>query len=208
MELNDFERQLFGDLAFFSEDTEFLGIAQRPLSMMSHKALEIMDVKLLHPDHGLDLEEESKQIAVYLWLHSTPVETICAALWSGEWRKITEAMEGADEDIVIAFREWSARLIAMIAATDIIIRPREISKTDKTPRDVVGPSALAFSVSMIANFTHEPTHRIKWHMFLPEAMLYYHAALRWHSFWTVRPGKEVKEADMEDLLPAFLKVPG
>lgn len=205
MHLNDFERDLFLDLAFFSEDTGFLGHELRPLSLASMKAMRLMGLTVLEEEHQLDAQSETREIAAFLWLHSAPLRDISAALWSGGWREILAAFDEPMPEIVNAFRAWRTRLLSCIHAADIILRARPKPQKDDTPRDVVGPNSFAFTVAMICHFTGFSRQQVKWRIFLPEAMQYYHAALRWSGAWTVRPGREVKVEDFADLTPDVIK---
>lgn len=205
MHLNDFERDLFRDLAFFSEDTGFLGHELRPLSLASYRATEIMGLTLLHENHQLDAQAETREIAAYLWLHSAPLGEISSALWSGAWRGIMETFTEPMPSIVEAFREWRTRLLMCLQAADVVVRARPRPAKDDTPRDVISPGNLAFTVAMVCHFTGFPRQQVKWHIFLPEAMQYYHTALRWNGAWTVAPGREVKVEDFADMTPDWMR---
>ncbi|WP_009960138.1 hypothetical protein [Verrucomicrobium spinosum] len=207
MELNDFERSLFLDLAFFAEDSSFESHDLRPVSLASFKAMEIMGIKLMELDPGLSVEEETQQIAAFIWLHGQPLPAVCSALWSGRWRVVMESFNEPMPSIVAAFRQWRIRIVAMIHAASINIRPRpkKVGAKDDSPRDLVGPSQFAFTIGTIASYTHFSRQEIKWHIFLPEAMQYYHAALRDSGYWTVPVGRRVTEEDVSDLVPDFLK---
>ena len=206
MELNKTERELFLDLSFFVESRAgFLGRSLRPLSLASYKLMKHMGLSIMEEEHGLPLLEETRQIAAYIWLHSAPIDDICQAVWTGRWREILAAFDEPSEEIVAEFRSWRIRLVSCVKASEFHIRPRPPSPHDKTPRDVIGPTAFAFTVATVAHFVHVPPFRVRWHMFIAEALQYYHAA-RWSAgSWTVPPGREVKEEELSDLAPDWLK---
>lgn len=210
MNLNSFERQLFRDLAFFAEDGAFPGIAEmRPLSICSMKAMEMMGLSLFQ-EKSKDLDEarELCEINVWLWLHTAPLAEVCAGLWDGTWRGVLESEQRPAEVIVSEFRRWHVRVLSMLDAAAVDIRPRPRLKSDDTPRDVVGVNRMAFMVSMIAHHSGMDREKVKWHFFLPEALQEYHSAMRWNGQWTVRPGQEVKAEDLVDLEPEWMKGDG
>lgn len=208
MELNDFECGLFRDLSFFADDTTaFAGLEMRPASLCSWKAMSMMNLKLIEEDAEVSVEQETREIAVYLWLHSAPLHEVCAALWDGSWRGVWESAAEPAPHVVAAFRAWWARVLLMVRASAVRIRPRPKVPGDKTPRDLLPPEELAAKVGHIAAFTGAPLKHVKWHLFIGEALQHYHTAMRWHGAWTVRPGAEVKAEDCEDLMPDFLKTP-
>ena len=179
----------------------------RPLSICSAKAMDLMGLGLFKDDVELSDDEQRRQIKVWLWLHTAPLAEICAALWDGTWRGLLDSKEAPGHAIVTEFRSWHQRVLWMLEACAVDIRPRPRSKGDDTPRDVVPPSKMAFMVSIICHHTHLERHRVKWHLFLPEALQEYHVAMRWNGQWTVRPGSEVKMEELENLAPEWLTSP-
>lgn len=206
MQLNDFERGLFCDMAFFADDPAFAGVDTRPPSLCSWKAMQMMGLRLVRENEEAGIEERTREIAVYLWLHSAPLPEVCAALWDGSWRGVLDSAADPAPHVVAAFEAWWMRVLAMVSAAAVQIRPRPKVAGDKTPRDILGPEELAARIGHVAHFTHAPLKRVKWHMFVGEALQHYHTAMRWNGAWTVRPGAEVRESDCADLMPDVLKV--
>jgi hypothetical protein len=206
MSLSESERHLFRDLAFFAEDGAFPGVEElRPLSILSMKAMEMMGLALFQEKaEDLTPERELQEINVWLWLHTAPLAEVCSGLWDGTWRGILVSDQQPAEVIVAEFRRWHVRVLAMLEACAVDIRPRPKSKGDDTPRDIWPPSRIAFMVSMIAHHSNMDREKVKWHFFLPEALQEFHCAMRWNGQWTVKPGEEVSPEDLMDLTPSFL----
>jgi hypothetical protein len=205
MQLGDYERGVLRDLAFFTEDTDFLGIALRPVSLLSWKAMEMMKLELIHDDVDSTAEVRTREIAVFLWLHSAPLPEVCAGLWDNSWRAIHQSAAEPAPELVQAFNAWWIRVLMMVAAAKIAIRPKPKVAGDKTPRDLYWVEDLAQKVGHIAAFTGSSRHEVKWQMFIGEALQHFHCAMRWHGQWTVKPGAKVEQADCEDLVPEALK---
>lgn len=207
--MTDAERDLFRNLAFFCEDTAFAGMEMRPLSLMSRHAMDMMGLSLFDEDAELSIEEETRQMALFIWLHQSPLHEVCAALWDQTWAMIPASVAPSPV-LVQEFRKWRARITLMLQAYRISIRPkpRLPGVRDDTPKDIVNPTALAHSISVIMHHTGLDRQLVKWHLFLPEALGYYQAAMRWNGAWTVPPGLSVTEEQVADRAPDWLKPPG
>jgi hypothetical protein len=205
--MEDTERDRLRDLAFFAEDTAFAGLNMRPLSILSDRAMELMGLTLLDSAVELSIEEESRQMALFVWLHTADLSEVCGALWDGTW-SVFGVNYVADPVLIDEFRKWRSRLTLLLEACAIRIRPRPESSNDKTPHDLLHPSRIAFMIGLIASHTGFPRQQIKWQLFLPEAVQYYHQALRWNGVWTVAPGREIAEADLADRAPEWMERPG
>lgn len=204
------EVDFFRDLAFFGAGSPFSDVEEmepmRPLSLCSRKAIQMMGLRLLDPAAGLTVEEESKELAVFVWLHSAPLPEICAALWSGEWRAVLASAEPLPA-LLSAFHEWRAMVLLMLDAAQVHVRPKPKRKGDDTPKDLFYLTNLANTITLIAHASGFGREEIKWHIFLPEALQYFHFGLHWNGAWTVRRKADVQPAECDDLMPDYLQTP-
>jgi hypothetical protein len=174
----------------------------RPLSLASFQAIRLMG--LLHfidrtEDNGATLAETTRFVRLYIWLHSEDIDVINRALWDGSWAALIEADDDeACAPIIDAWQRHRERLAALIEAAAIEVVPRPKSDHDDTPWNVVGPVDLAHKIATIARCTGWTRDHILWELPLAQALQIYHAELRWHSLWTVRPGKPVPDDAFED----------
>ena len=209
--MTEIERALFSDLAWFAPDHDFLApeiTGLRPLSLATWKAMELTQIILFADEPRLSLEEEMRQIAAYIWLHTAPIPTIGEALWSGAWRAVYSNAPAPSEQIIHLFRAHRQRNMDALSAACFRIRPRSSSaKHDDTPKDVIGPQNLAFTIALLRRATRASAHEILWLTWLPQMLQTEHAELRWNGAWTVRPSVEIKEEDLANAWPEFLNNP-
>lgn len=191
--MTDASRAMFLKLAWFPPDTELLGSEARPLCLATWEAMTLMGLTLLDREAEISPEDEYRQLMVYRWLHCEEPQEISRALWSGSWRAMLEVEipEPLPADLLEVWQEEKQRLLALLEATEVAIRPRPRSGHDDTPFEVVGPDALAHRLSVVERATGRGGWEIFWEMPLYQFWQRYHAEMRWHSFWTVRPGKRV-----------------
>lgn len=208
MELTFFERRLFADLVWFEPSREFLGeefTGLRPLSLATWKAIEITGLQLFHEDVELSEAEEMREVAAYLWLHTAEISVIKEALWTGSWRAVYDGEREPSAPILALFRAYRGRMMAALAASEFDLRPRPKSKGDDTPKDILGTSSFAFSLSVLLRITGLPLEQLLWHEWLPQLRQMEHAEMRWQGSWTVPKGRSMKDQDYEDTVPDFLK---
>ena len=197
--MDDAERSLLLKLAWFTPDRTLLGMPARPYSLATHHALRMMGLRLLDREHDLSPEEEYRELRAYIWLHCEPVAVISESLWCGKWREMID-YECPDEppmEMLSEWREARERLLSLLEASEISIRPRPRSGEDKTPFEVRGPDEMAHWLAVVARATGRPDAELLWEMPLYQLRQHYHAEMRWHGFWTVRPAQEIPEAEFE-----------
>ncbi len=199
--MEESERSMFLKLAWLPPDTEFLGVPQRPLSLGSWQAARLMGLRVLNREVELSPEDTYREMMVYLWLHREPVDEVGRAIWGGSWRAVYEC-DLPDPLPIEMLEHWSLlreRIVSLIEATDIAIRPRPSTSTDDpTPFEVVGPDRTAHELATVARVTGADPRALLWEMPLYQLRQIYHAEMRWHRFWTVRPaGAPLPEGSFE-----------
>jgi hypothetical protein len=146
-------------------------------------------------------EFDTREIALYRWLHIAPLHQVKAALWSGSWRLLFFDPEPLSEEIVATFRCEQARIAAILAAVTITIRPRPRKGKDDTPPDVLKPTMATARAVIVAKALGASLDYVRWHLPIVQALQVYHHE-KWNDHcWTVRPGKEASAEDLEDLTP-------
>lgn len=198
MELTEIERATMLRLAWYPPDREFLGEPQRPLCLGTWHAMALMGIRLLDEEVAMSPAEEYRQLAVYLWLHREPVEVIEASLWSGAWRAMLEVKVDETDpplELLAEWREMRARLLGLLEATAIRIRPQPRSPHDKTPGEVVGPDAMGHHITVVMDATGKSEREVMWDLPLYQELVIYHGEMRKRGHWTYRPGKEVAESE-------------
>ncbi len=190
--MRDLDRALTLPFAWFAPDTMLFDRPLRSLSLCSHQAIKVMGLRLLDPlATYADPVEEITEVLAYVWLHTAPVEEIERALWDGGWRSALtyqESSQAATLALLSEWRELRARILALIAATEIRIRakPRDPKlPPDDTPPDVVSPTLLAAQIAAVCEIMREPRERAKWHVPLWEAWQIYHVDRRREARWTI-----------------------
>ena len=117
----------------------------------------------------------------------------------GSWRAMLAA--GCPEepalDLLSEWRDARERLLNLLEATEIGIRPRPSSGEDRTPFEVRGPDEMAHMLSVVARATGRAADELLWQMPLHQLRQCYHAEMRWHGFWTVRPAQEIPAGAFE-----------
>jgi hypothetical protein len=197
-ELTDFERGLMLDMAWFAPDSLFAGQELRPLSLASRMAMGLMGLRLLDGDAELGVEDETKEVVAYIWLHHAPLDEVQRALWSGSWRLVLDGMDEPLPEVVAEFRVLRARLAAMLDAAEVVILPRPKGDADPLPARVVGPSEFAHRAAVVARCVGMPLGDVLWRLPLAQALQIYHAEMRWQGQLTARPAREVEEGVFDD----------
>lgn len=78
-------------LSWCDEDRDLLGLPSRPLSLVSHHLLRLMGSRVMETDPGYEtIEGELRDMTLYTWLHTAPLDEVCEAMWSGAWRAMLE----------------------------------------------------------------------------------------------------------------------
>ncbi len=172
--------------------------APRPLSLASLDALRLMELDFTREDF------ETREIALYRWLHTAPLRAVKAAIWTGEWRGLFSAPEPLDEIIIAAFRAERARLAAILAAVTVSVRARPKRGKDDTPPDVIAPTLATFRAVTIASALRADLDHVRWHLPVVQALQVYHHALWESGRWTVRPGEKATAEQLSDLSPEWM----
>lgn len=193
--MSPLDRAMFLKLSWFTPDQTLLGTPVRPYSLASHHAVRMMRLTLLEREHGLDPAEEYRQLLAYCWLHREPIADVSESLWSGSWRAMLDAPAPPEPalDLLTEWREARERLLSLLEATEITIRARPSTGEDRTPFEVCGPDVMAHQLSVVARATGRSDHDLLWQMPLHQLRQHYHAEMRWHGFWTVRPAEEIPD---------------
>jgi hypothetical protein len=175
----------------------------RPLSLGSLDALRLMGMDVFGEERPVD---EDRAFAYYRWLHTAPLRTVKAALWSGSWPLLYSDVPQLSEEVIATFRAECHRLGSMIKAVTIALRPKPKRPNSETPPpDVLAPSLTSFRIITIAKelgCTPEVAH---WHLPIVQSLQVYHLAMWESGRWTVKPGMEVKTEDLIDNTPDFLR---
>lgn len=207
------ERSMFLKLAWLPPDTEFLGVPMRPLSIASEQALRLMGLRVLDRGAGQTPQEIYADMTAYLWLHREPVDVVARAIWSGTWRATLAAAYPSSPPSLL-LEEWAIfreRLLSLLDATEITIRPRPSSPHDeRIPGEVVAPDYTAHEFSTVARVMGGDPRTLLWEFPLYQIRQIYHAEMRWNRVWTVRPAGPALSADAfegfgEAVLGAFAK---
>lgn len=194
MELTPGEFELFRDLTWFEPDPALPGVpALRPLSICSYKALKLLKQRVFFEEHGLDAEEERRQIALYVWMHSNPIAEVSGALWDNSWRAaIPPVLEALTDGDVLAFLEYRIRTLSAIEASRLFIRPKPPSRfSAPRPDDIIVPSEICSRLSTISRARGWDKDEILWRTWLPQALQLYYTECYWNGDWTVRSGSHV-----------------
>lgn len=208
--MRDLQRALTLPFAWFPPDTLLFDQPMRSLSLLSHQAVKVMGLRVLDPLASYeDPKDEMREVLVYAWLHTAPVDEIARALWDESWRSI-DYVETSPAATVAMLSEWRAfreRILALLDATEIRIRPRPAkpgASPDDTPPDVVNPTLLSAQIVAVAEVLNEARERVGWHVPVWEAWQIYHVERRREGRWTIR-GKDrsVPEETFDDFsIPA------
>lgn len=160
----------------------------RPVSLASMLALELLGVTLLQdPPPALDLTEEMRQLRVFHWLHTAPIEEVKTAIWTGAARVAFRAEEPSDA-VIAWFRAHLQRLRALLAECQIELmqRPSERRFAEKPPPELYRPTLMSAQLLRIAEKTGMAPDAIAW-MPAAQALQLYHAARWLEGSWTIRP---------------------
>ncbi len=172
----------------------------RPLSLASFDALRMMGIRFA------DCVFDTRQIALYRWLHIAPLHAVKSVMWTGTWDGLFANPDPLSEENIAAFRAERDRLAAVLAAVTISIRAKPRHKdAEKTPPDVLSPTLATFRAVTVAAMLRADLEHVRWHLPIVQALQVYHHALWSEGRWTVRPGREVVRKDLEDLTPEALR---
>lgn len=194
-------------LAFFDEARELFGIPARPLSLASREAIRLMGLRLLDPDPAYaGPDDELREMAVYVWLHTAPLADVTDGLRSGAWRAVAADLDPASysaEETLPLWRDERIGLAALVAAVAYDVRPRPrpapakgaSARQDETPPDVIEPSRLAFRLRLLMRDTGASRVDALWEWPYGQAMQMCQAAQRWEGQWTVPAMERTGPAD-------------
>jgi hypothetical protein len=207
MELGDLQ-PFVADLAWFEPSHDFFApqLSLRPLSLATWHLMQITGITLLNEEITLDEIEETRQVAVYIWLHHAPIDRITEALWSGAWRAIYAEQAEPLPEMLAHWRHYRARTLAALSASKFEVQSRKSAEKDDTPKNLIGPRPLPFTLALIARETGWAKEQILWQTWLPQIRQIELAALRWHGSWTV-PVKPATTTPVTDFAPDWAKPP-
>lgn len=187
--------------ALFEAANEWLATPEtpepRPLSLASLEALRQMGI----PFDSLDYE--TREIALYRWLHVYPLRDVKLALWNGSWSLLFHDAEKLSEETVALFRADQQRVRRIIAATTVTVRPKpkKESAKDDTPADVIAPTLAWHRIATVAQVANMTPAEVAWMLPIGQALALYHDALWSDGNWTVRPGTRATPEELADLNP-------
>lgn len=209
------QRVLTLPFAWFPPDTLLFDQELRSLSLCSHQATKVMGLRLLDPLATYeDPLEEMGEVLAYVWLHTAPVAEISRALWDGRWRGAMAYREKSPAATLALLNEWREmreRVLALLAATEIRIRPRPPkpgAQPSEIPPDVIHPTLLAAQIATVERELGESRERARWHVPIWEAWQIWHVDRSREGKWTI-PGKDrsVTEDAFEDFTVSALTRP-
>jgi len=181
-------------LSWCDEDRDFLGLSSRPLSLVSHHLLRLIQPRILLADPGPMTEQgEVADMTLFAWLHSAPLEEITESLWSGAWRAlISSAPDPATMgDALVEWRDRRSRMVALCEAVDyeIAARPKRdtggASSAPVPPSNMMYPTRLASRIRILMRETHVSRREALWEFPYWQAVQICHAAQRYEGEWTV-----------------------
>lgn len=189
-------------LAWHPPDLVAGGIALRPLSLCSQHTLALLGCALPEEAEGRSEEEERREVALYLWLHSAPVAEISIAIWSGSWRAIVEAaVEELSGEAVADCRAMFWRQRQLLAAAEVRLIPKPDLGQVKIPPEVIAAPVLAHRIGTLAARLRLSPDEIGWELPLPQAWQYYHEAMISLGSWTARPAVQIAAEEFADFDP-------
>lgn len=203
-ELAELSRLTQCNEAIFEAANEWLATeetpAPRPLSLASLEALLQMGI----PYDSLDYD--TREIALYRWLHVYPLRDVKLALWNGSWSLLFHDAVKLSEETVAQFRDDQKRVRGIIAATTVTTRkkPRKTDAADDTPPDVIAPTLAWHRIATIARVSNMKPEEVAWMLPIGQALALYHDALWSDGNWTVQPGTRATPEELEDLTPGEL----
>ena len=188
-------------LSFADEDRDLLGLPSRPLSLLSHHLLRLMGSRVLDLDPGYKtIEDEARDMSLYTWLHTTPLDEVTEAMWSGAWRQVLSVAPDAAtlDEVLPEWRERRLRIAALCAAVEYELErkpPREGSASTTPPPKprgaILHPTRLARRLRVLMRETGVPRLAAKWDYPYWEAIQICHDADYYEGHWTVAPGERV-----------------
>lgn len=192
------ETELFEKLAlalsWVDEDRDLLGSPARPLSLVSHHLLRLVRSRVLELGPGYKTEEdEVRDMTLFDWLHTTPLDEVTESMWSGAWRAVLE-VKMSPLTIAEALPEWREkrlRLASLCAAVDYEIAPRPVressggSSAPLPPPNLMHATRLSHRIRLLMRETGVSRLEAKWEFPYWEAVQICHAAERFEGAWTV-----------------------
>lgn len=189
-------------LAWHPPDLVAGGIALRPLSLCSQHTLQLLGSELPEEREARSADEERRDVALYLWLHSAPVAEISIAIWSGSWRAVVDAaVEDLTDDAVEDCRAMFWRQRQLLAAAEVRLIPKPDLGQVKLPPEVVAAPLLAHRLGTLASRLRLSLDEIGWELPIPQAWQLYHEAMLAQGSWTARPAVEIAESEFVDFDP-------
>ena len=187
--------------ALFEAANEWLAVdgmnAPRPLSLASLEALRRMGIPYESQDY------ETREIALYRWLHVQPLSSVKLALWNGSWALLFVEADPLTEEIIAQFRDDQKRVREMIAAVTVTTRPKPKKghDHDDTPPDVIAPTLAWHRIATVAKATNMTPEQVAWNLPVVQALALYHDAMWTNGNWTVLPGEVPTPEQLDDLSP-------
>lgn len=191
-------------MIFFRDPHLLLGDApRRAYSLGSEAVLASLDCGVMQAEHGLALEEEVLQIALYDFIHTAPLREVRFLTNVGDWRQGFADVR-LSATTVASFRVMAAEVRALLRAVDFRVRAREEDRraAEREPADAKRPFLLAVQLRRLARCTGWARDFILWHLPLWEARALLHAAAWDEGRLTVMPGDG--EPTPEDLRPEWM----
>lgn len=184
------------EAAFLAGRWNFFGESLRPISLGSILIARRLGLSVvLTGGYAADLTPEAldRQIMLFVWAHSEPIEDVLEALDAGTWEDAfagkTFSREGYAASIFLERIRGFDRM-AGAALVDVRSKPGRAAEPD----DVIEPLAIADKVHKIAGSMHFTEAFILWELPLGRALQYYHCTLRSWLAWTVKPSREARKS--------------
>lgn len=181
-------------LSWCDESRDLLGLPARPLSLVSHHLLRLIQPRILLADPGeLTEQGEVADMILFAWLHTAPLDEVTETLWSGAWRAlISSAPDPATMgDALVEWRDRRARMVALCDAVDyeIAARPKRESSGSSSapvpPSNMMYPTRLAYRIRLLMRDTGVSRLEALWEFPYWQAVQICHAAQRYEGDWTV-----------------------
>jgi hypothetical protein len=207
-----------------SKEIELMGETGRPVSIFSHRAIELMSLDRLFsikPEYDSVLDEV-REWGVFCWMHREPLDEVKEAIYTGAWRSVYDSFEPWDgmEAILPGIRAERGRVAELVADADFDIRPRKSARGDRgskssestretRPADEVSPDWFSIKVSALMSelriYDVDALWEVPfWHV-MPVIHNYVTGA---YSVWTVAPRRSSAElpdeSDFESMGSDFL----
>ena len=183
-----------------------LGSPARPLSLVTHHLLRLVRSRVLELDPGYKTEEdEVRDMTLFAWLHTSDLDEVTEAMWSGAWRAVLE-VKMSPLTIAEALPEWREkrmRMAALCAAVEYEIAPKPAreshgnSSAPQPPSNLMHATRLAHRIRLLMRDTGVSRLEAKWEFPYWEAVQICHAAERFEGAWTVPVFERTGRDDFE-----------